>query len=225
MIFGLKKVPHRLIWLSYDDVATPTSLIGKKLAPILHVRGEKPMPESMDIIKRIDEDPTWGPPMMQPASGRPDLKEFEAKHWPTIRRLLHTRFVKVPLPDLTSQGARDYFINQHPVEGPAGEARPDAKVWKEEFDFAKKVAWYDYHLEHSEPVIAGLNADLAALEQLIHSEHSVTASGVGYDDVIFFCRMRPITLVKGIKLGPKFAAYLENMSLKTDIPLLTSMAL
>merc|ERR1712039_85284 len=106
-----------------------------------------------------------------------------------------------------------------------GEDRPDAKVWKQEFDFAKKVAWYDHHLEHSEPVIARLNADLASLEDLIHSEHSVTSSGVGYDDVIFFCRMRPITLVKGIQLGPKFVAYLENMSAKTDIPLLTSMAL
>lgn len=56
MIFGLKKIPHRLIFMSYDDVETPTALIGKKLAPILHLQGEDPMPESLDIIQRVDED-------------------------------------------------------------------------------------------------------------------------------------------------------------------------
>jgi glutaredoxin 2 len=65
MIFGLKGVAHRLNFLAYDDVATPTELIGKKLAPILHVYGNPPMGESLDIIRRIDEDPKWGPPMMQ----------------------------------------------------------------------------------------------------------------------------------------------------------------
>lgn len=56
MIFGLKKIPHRLIFMSYDDVETPTALIGKKLAPILHLHGQDPLPESLDIIKRVDED-------------------------------------------------------------------------------------------------------------------------------------------------------------------------
>ena len=56
MIFGLKKIPHRLIFMSYDDVETPSALIGKKLAPILHLHGQDPFPESLDIIKRVDED-------------------------------------------------------------------------------------------------------------------------------------------------------------------------
>lgn len=60
MIFGLKKIPHRLIFMSYDDVETPTAMIGKKLAPILHLHGEDPFPESLDIIKRVDEDAILG---------------------------------------------------------------------------------------------------------------------------------------------------------------------
>ena len=58
MIFGLKKIPHRLIFMAYDDVETPTALIGKKLAPILHLHGEDPMPESLEIIQRVDETPS-----------------------------------------------------------------------------------------------------------------------------------------------------------------------
>lgn len=31
MIFGLKRIPHQLIFLDNDDVETPTSLVGKKV--------------------------------------------------------------------------------------------------------------------------------------------------------------------------------------------------
>ena len=39
MIFGLKDIPFRLTFLSYDDRETPEQLIGKKLAPILRMPG------------------------------------------------------------------------------------------------------------------------------------------------------------------------------------------
>jgi len=224
MIFGLKEIPQRLQFLSYDDAITPTALIGKKLAPILHLPGEEPMGESLDIVKRLDEDPTWGAPLLQPASGREDLRDFEKNHWPLMRLLLHTRFVRVYLPELALKGGRDYFITQHPVEGPAGEPRPEAAVWKS-WDHDTRLSWYNHHFENSGPLIARLNKEFQALETLIHSEDSVSPGGVGYDDIIFFCRMRPITLVKGVQLGPKAAAYLEKMSVRTDIPLLTCMAI
>lgn len=35
MIFGLKDLPVRLVTLLSDDEITPTSMIGKKMAPIL----------------------------------------------------------------------------------------------------------------------------------------------------------------------------------------------
>ena len=31
MIFGLKKIPHQLVFLDNDDIETPTSLVGKKV--------------------------------------------------------------------------------------------------------------------------------------------------------------------------------------------------
>jgi len=224
MIFGLKNIPLRLIWLSYADADTPTALIGKKMAPILHLHQDKPMGESLDIVRRMDLDPTWGPGLLLPASGREDLKEFEQVNWPLMRLLLHTRFTRVYLPELALKGGRDYFVNQHPVEGPAGEPRPDAAVWKS-WDQAKQLSWYDHHYTNSEPLIARLNKALQALETLIHSEESVSHGGVSYDDVLLFCRLRPIHIIKGVELGPKAAAYLQRMSTRTNIPLLESMAI
>ncbi len=34
MIFGLKKIPHQLIFLDNDDVETPTALVGKKASQV-----------------------------------------------------------------------------------------------------------------------------------------------------------------------------------------------
>merc|ERR1712094_65510 len=50
---------------------------GKKIAPIL----EEPdsgfvMGESMDIVKKFDEDPAFGPQIFGPASGREDIKAW-----------------------------------------------------------------------------------------------------------------------------------------------------
>lgn len=38
MIFGLKNLPVELIVMSNDDEATPTRMIGQKMAPILQKR-------------------------------------------------------------------------------------------------------------------------------------------------------------------------------------------
>jgi len=224
MIFGLKNVPKRLIWLAYDDVATPTALVGKKMAPILHVKGEKPIGESLDIVRRIDEDPQWGPPVMQPATGREDLKAFERDLWPLMRRLLHPRFLRVYLPELAERGAKEYFIQRHPIEGPNGEPRPDLEAWMRMGE-DMQAQWYDASYVNSLELIQSLNAALPSLEDLIHSEESVSPGGVGYDDVLFFCRLRHISIVKGHRLGKKTRDYVETMSRRTDIPLLASMRL
>lgn len=56
LAFGLKSIKHELIFLGNDDAATPTALVGKKIAPILTVDGQS-MPESLDIIAKVDTDP------------------------------------------------------------------------------------------------------------------------------------------------------------------------
>jgi hypothetical protein len=121
IIFGLKRIPHQLIFLDNDDVDTPTSLVGRKVrlpstlttaqketaglsgqaseksfrssdltpqrpvvhpssksneplshqqvVPILEIVGAdgrtEVLPESMDIVRRVDQDAKFGPPMLQ----------------------------------------------------------------------------------------------------------------------------------------------------------------
>jgi len=223
MILGFKKIPFRLIWLQYDDAETPTALVGKKVAPILHLQGKAPMAESLDIVKVLDQSQSWGPPLLQPASGRHDLKEFLDTCWPLIRPLIHTRFVRVNLPDLALKGGREYFITQHSHQGPSGEGTPEKETWRG-WTQSKREAWYDNHFTHSSPLVTQLSTALLAAEPLIHSPCSVSPGGVGYDDIIFFSRMRMVTIIKGLELGPKLAAYLRSMSEQTDMPSFASMA-
>lgn len=37
LALGLKNIKHELVFMSNDDVATPTRLVGKKIAPILEM--------------------------------------------------------------------------------------------------------------------------------------------------------------------------------------------
>ena len=113
---GLKGIKHELRFMANDDVETPTALIGKKIAPIL----EEPdsgmvMGESMDIVKKFDEDPAFGPQIFGPASGREDIKAW-MKGVKDLLRLLHRpRYMQANLPEFQQKDSRDYFIGGHPV--------------------------------------------------------------------------------------------------------------
>lgn len=47
--------------MANDDIATPTALVGKKIAPIFQmVADNMVMGESLDIIAKVDSDPKYG---------------------------------------------------------------------------------------------------------------------------------------------------------------------
>ena len=52
-IFGFKNIAFDLVILLNDDEATPTRMIGKKMAPILEDAGQY-LAESMDIVAHVD---------------------------------------------------------------------------------------------------------------------------------------------------------------------------
>ncbi|EPJ9885427.1 glutaredoxin 2, partial [Serratia marcescens] len=54
MIFGLKRLPIRLVTLLNDDETTPFNLIGQKMVPILVKDNGDAMPESLDIVRYVD---------------------------------------------------------------------------------------------------------------------------------------------------------------------------
>lgn len=224
MIFGLKGILHSITWMPNDDVQTPTRLVGKKIAPILEMPGEAPMPESLDIVRRIDEDPEWGAPLLKPASGREDLKAWLQEVDEVMRLLVRPRYPRAYFPEFAWQRSRDAYVRNHPIADPETGSVPSREEWLARGPNTWNT-WYAAHLENTGPLLEKLNAALLDLETLVQGQESVSAGGVGYDDITFWDRLRGLTLVRGLNLGPQAKAYVERMSVKTDIPLLTSMAM
>lgn len=54
MIFGIKKIPFELRAMPEAEAETPTSMVGKKIAPILEKDDGTFMAESMDIVHYVD---------------------------------------------------------------------------------------------------------------------------------------------------------------------------
>ena len=87
LAFGLKNIKHELRFLANDDIETPTALVGKKIAPIFEMPSKGfAMPESLDIISKVDSDPLFGPTgFFRPMSGRSDLKNWQSAFADTNR--------------------------------------------------------------------------------------------------------------------------------------------
>jgi glutaredoxin 2 len=224
MIFGIKGIKYNLVFLANDDVETPTALVGKKLVPILELPGQAPMGESLDIVRKIDEDEQWGAPVLKPDSGREDIKAWNKRVSGVMRLLVRPRYPKGFFPEFAFGRARLAFVRNHPIANPESGEIPDKPTW---FDMGPEVweSWYDAHMQNTPALLKELNDALKDAEGLVDSEESVSPGGLSYDDIVFWDRLRGATLVKGVEFGPKVKAYLEGVSKKCDIPLLTDIAM
>lgn len=209
MIMGFKGIAHDLVFLSNDDVDTPTAMMGKKMVPILELgrRGSddhEVMPESLDIVRRLDEDPAFGLPSLAPASGRKDIDDWISSIAMLQRSLLRPRLATTPLPEFQTRSAREAYVRNHPLTDPPS---------------------YAEHLKKSPKLIEELEQALWKLDPLIGSDTSVSPDGkLSYDDILLWPRLRALTIVKGLGIPPKTRAYLEALSESCDIPLHDKMA-
>jgi glutaredoxin 2 len=117
LALGLKNVKHEVRFLANDDVATPTALIGKKAVPIFQMVNEYVMPESLDIIAKVDSDPRFGKTgFFKPMSGREDIKAWQAKVADTNRFLQRPRYMMSSiLPEFQQVEGKNAFVKNHPV--------------------------------------------------------------------------------------------------------------
>jgi glutaredoxin 2 len=221
---GLKNVKHTNIFLANDDVATPTYLVGKKIAPIFQYN-DIVMPESWDIIQYIDSDPTFGPiDSIAPSSGRTDLVEWQNSARDLLRYLQRPRYVSTGLlPEFQQSDGRNAFISNHPVPPYDNKAE-----WKQ-LGFDKQFAIYlETMLEHDQKEeIQMLNQKLITLNDMIYCDYYCTegSGSVSYDDIDLFSRLRSITIIKNVRWPTKLRNYMNHLSSLTDIPLYDEMAL
>jgi glutaredoxin 2 len=202
MIFGLKGVEHELVFLANHDEHTPIGLVGSKQTPILQLADGMAFPESLDIVRYVDEH-FGGPVLLKEASGREDLKAWFASSAASMYPLIIPRAVQAPLAEFALRASREYFTKKK--EAMLGTSFKEL-------------------LAKTPELLPGLNKSLEELESLIHSEKSFNADGVSYDDITLFGTLRGITLVKDVTWPPKVRAYLDHFSQVADVPLLEAMA-
>lgn len=196
MIFGLKNLDFDLKFLSNEDEETPIKMIGQKMVPILEKEDGSFMPESMDIVKYIDEKHT---PKLITKTGKQNkaLYKWMDESGFYVARLAMPRWPKANFEEFKTQEGRDYFTN-------------------------KKEAYmgpFSEHIEKSEEYIKALEPMLAALETLLFSEHFTSSDTLTEDDIVLFPRLRSLSVVKNIQYPDKVMQYMKNMAKASKINL------
>jgi len=222
LALGLKGIKHKIVFLANDDVATPTALVGKKIAPIFEwpEGGINAMPESLDIIALIDKDARFGTPgFFKPMSGRAELKDWQAKAKEVNSLAQRPRYMMSPLlPEFATADGREAFVKNHPIP-------PYSKdEWKKSLSSTQRWEKYVESFQLSLTKTDEINANLKDLDKLVFSEDHINPDGISLDDIDLWSRLRSLTLVKGVVLPQKLGAYMNNLSVKGDVPLMTSMA-
>ncbi len=199
MIFGLKNIPIELNVLLNDDEATPTKMIGKKMAPILQKDDSRYLPESMDIVHYVDK--LDGSPLL---TGNTNAAIGDwLRHVNTyVQHLLIPRFAKAHFDEFATPEARAYFVKKKEA----------------------MIGSFAEHLAHSPGLIKKISDDLRKLDKLIVQPNAVNGE-LSEDDIHLFPLLRNLTLVAGVEWPSRVSAYRDNMAKQTQINLLSSHAI
>ncbi|OOF88721.1 glutaredoxin, GrxB family [Rodentibacter ratti] len=193
MIFGLKNLPFELVMLGNDDEKTPIGLVGKKVVPILVKEDGTAMPESLDIVRYVDEH--FGEKILSEQL-RPEVEEWVKTVGRYYNHLLIPRFVKMDLAEFKSQSAVDYFTKKK----------------------TESIGDFQQNLDETANYLVRLHQDLENLVPLIQSDLALNGK-LSLEDIIVFPMLRNLTCVRDIQFPPEVAAYLEKMSEQSGVNL------
>ncbi|BCG09922.1 glutaredoxin 2 [Buttiauxella agrestis] len=199
MIFGLKNIPIELKVLLNDDEATPTKMIGKKMAPILQKDDSRYLPESMDIVHYVDK--LDGEPLIT-GSTNAAISEWLRHVQSYVQQLTIPRIAKAPFDEFATPEARAYFTKKKEA----------------------MIGSFADLLTHSPGLIKKISDDLRKLDKLIVQPNAVNGE-LSEDDIHLFPLLRNLTLVAGIEWPSRVAAYRDNMAKQTQVNLLSSHAI
>lgn len=219
LALGLKNVKHELVFLANDDVTTPTNLVGKKVVPIFQTT-DLIMPESLDIIAKVDSDPTFGSiGHFKQMSSRSDVSEWQDKVKSIFGTLQRPRYMESVLAEFQQYDSKLAFINNHPIPPYA------KKDWKESFSQDQRVNIYKETFVSTTSLIQQGNNALLELDKLLYSDEYVTEGGLSLDDIDLWSRLRSITIIKGIIWPSKLRTYMDKLSQAGDVPLYDNISI
>ncbi|MEI7375587.1 glutaredoxin 2 [Dickeya chrysanthemi] len=198
MIFGLKRLPVELHVLSNDDETTPISMVGQKVVPILQKDDGSYMPESLDIVKYVDE--LDGKPVLTGPTN-PAIDAWISRVYEYAPHLLIPRFSRADFDEFATDAGRNYFI--HKKEGQIGR--------------------FDTHFSQSAELISRLESDLQTLAPLIVSPQACNGT-LSLDDINLFALLRSLTIVADVNVPASVAAYCDTLSQSANVDLLLEQA-
>jgi glutaredoxin 2 len=191
-IFGLKAIAFDLVIMLNDDEATPTRMIGKKMAPILE-RDERYIAESMDIVAHVDG--LSGARILSGVSN-PFLAQWNSDVTGPLYSLAIPRWATADFEEFSTPSARAYFTRNKEA----------------------MLGSFKDHMAASADYIATLNRQLLVLEPMIQSPDAVNGE-LSEDDVHLFATLRSMSIVRGIVYPPAVEAYRMRMAERTGIDL------
>lgn len=167
-----------------DDTDTMVSLVGKRQIPILVKDDGRPMLESMDMVKYIDD--VGGPVLDGPE--RVEISEWAEQFTPKIAKLTQPRYPLLGLPEFGTAAALDHYtMRKRKTLGDLVELRTRTP---------------DY--------LRDLSPSLEELGRLI--EHPDAVNGkLSLDDVRVLPLLRSAAVVKELRFPDKVRSYFETM--------------
>jgi len=200
MIFGFKKHPIKLVCLLNDDEKTPISMIGSKMVPILELKSNHFMPESLDIISYIDQKDKN--PLVSWESDK-KLSKWLDKNSLLCYELAMPRWIQAPLDEFKTQGAKNYF-----------------KKKKENY-----IGSFETALKRTNLLIKDIKQELEDLSNLFTKKQKFFSHSLTEDDFHLFAFLRSLSIVKGLVFPEKLKYYSQHMSQQSQIPLHHSIAI
>ncbi len=201
MIFGIKNQKKHLVTLANDDEKTPSKMIGKKMVPILEKAPKEYMPESLDIIRYVDE---LSPPTQVKWEEDPSLLQIFGNCHMSYRSLVMPRWVNTEMEEFQTPEARKYFQNR--VE----------KLLGQSFDEAhKNTSSFKEEIENH----------LVKISELFPAKnHWYKGTDLSLNDFHLFAFLRALSIVKGLCFPSSLRSYMERCEKECKIPLHFSMA-
>lgn len=195
MIFGVKGLPCEVVTLANDDEKTPVSLIGRKMLPILEDPPGQYRPESLDIIKYVDQKT---PPPVVHNNEDSHLLGLMNQVKDSVYSLAMPRWQVCGMEEFQTLSAQKYFQNRKEhTTGPFEEALKNTPRFKN--NVLQSLSLMEKLLDEAGPWYLG--------------------SSLSLNDFHLFAFLRTLSVVEGLKFPPRLHRYRTHCVKKSGIPL------
>jgi glutaredoxin 2 len=184
MIAALKHLHLQETVVLEDDSETMIKLVGKRVIPILLKDDGKPMLESMDMVRYVEN---LGEPILT-GPERSEIAAWAERVPPKLSLLTWPRYSLLGLPEFGTVAALDHY---------------NVRKRKAIGDLAEQRACTRQHINEVMP-------DLEELDRIIESPFAVNGT-LSFDDIHVLPLLRSAAVVKGLRFPTKVRNYFETM--------------